>query len=130
MTTPLWCLLVVVFLPYVSAFTAGYFRGKQFGTADNKNPRAQAAQLEGTGARIYAAQANAWEATTVFTAAIVTAHLAGVPEASAAPWAIAYVVTRILHPIFYAMDQDKLRSVAFLAGFVCVIVLFVKAANA
>ncbi|MBW2499667.1 MAG: MAPEG family protein [Deltaproteobacteria bacterium] len=44
--------------------------------------------------------------------------------------AIAYVVTRILHPIFYAMDQDKLRSLAFLLGFVCVIMLFVKAANA
>ena len=130
MTTPFWCLLVVVFIPYVLAGTGGYLRGKAFGAADNKNPRAQAAKLEGTGARAYAAQANAWEATTVFTAAVVTAHFAGVSEASAAPWTIAFVVARVLHPIFYLMDQDKLRSISFMAGTVCVIALFVKAANA
>ncbi len=129
MTTPFWCLFVVVLLPYVLAGVGGYFRGKEFGDADNKNPRAQAARLEGTGARAYAAQANAWEATAVFTAAVFTAHLAGVPEASAAPWTIAFVVARVLHPTFYILDQDKLRSVAFLAGFVCVIALFVKAAS-
>ncbi|MHA7839306.1 MAG: MAPEG family protein, partial [bacterium] len=111
MTTPFWCLFVVVLLPYVLAGVGGYFRGKEFGDADNKNPRAQAARLEGTGARTYAAQANAWEATAVFTAAVFTAHLAGVPEASAAPWTIAFVVARVLHPTFYILDQDKLRSV-------------------
>lgn len=130
MTTPFWCLLVVVFLPYVLAGVGGYLRGKEFGIADNKNPRAQAAQLQGTGARAYAAQANAWEATTVFTAAVVVAHLAGVPAASAAPWTIAFVVARVAHPVFYILDQEKLRSFSFLAGFVCVIALFVKAANA
>ena len=129
MTTPFWCLVVVVFIPYALAGTGGYFRGKAFGTADNKDPRAQAAKLEGTGSRAYAAQANAWEATAVFTAAVVTAHVAGVAPESAAPWTITFVVARILHPIFYIMDQDKLRSLSFLAGFVCVIALFVKAAN-
>jgi uncharacterized MAPEG superfamily protein len=129
MTTPFWCLFVVVLIPYVLAGVGGYFRGKAFGEADNKNPRAQAARLEGPGAHAYAAQANAWEATAVFTAAVFTAHAAGVPAASAAPWTIAFVVARVLHPVFYLMDQDKLRSLSFLAGFVCVIALFVKAAN-
>ena len=130
MTTPFWCLLVVVFIPYVLAGVGGYFRGKEFGDADNKDPRAQAAKLEGTGRRAYAAQANAWEATAVFTAAVVTAHLAGVSPESAAAWTIAFVAARVLHAIFYIMDQDKLRSGSFMVGLVCVIALFVKAAGA
>ena len=41
MTTPFWCVLAVILLPILLAFSGGYFRGKAFGTADNKNPRAQ-----------------------------------------------------------------------------------------
>ena len=128
MTTPFWCLLVVVFIPLVLAAIAGYHRGQQFDVADNKNPRAQAAQLQGTGARAYAAQANAWEALMMFTAAVMIAHLAGVPASEAAPWTIGFVVARLLHATFYIIDQDKLRSASFLLGLVCIITLFVKAA--
>jgi len=128
MTTPFWCLLIVVFLPFASAIAGGYHRGRAFGAADNKNPRAQATQLEGAGARAYAAQANAWEATAVFTATVFTIHAAGVAPETAAPWTIAFVVTRVLHPIFYIADLDKLRSIVFLIGMVCVVRLFVLAA--
>lgn len=128
MTTPFWCLFVVVLIPFVLAAVGGYFRGQQFGQADNKNPRLQAAQLEGAGARAYAAQENAWEALAMFTAAVLVAHLSGVPSSEAAPWTIAFVAARIFHPIFYIMDIEKLRSLSFLVGFVCIIGLFVKAA--
>jgi uncharacterized MAPEG superfamily protein len=128
MTTPFWCVLVVLLLPLSLAFTGGYFRGKAFGTADNKNPRAQAAKLEGPGARAYAAQANAWEAATMFPAAVLTTHAAGLPAEVAAPWTIAFVVFRVLHAVFYLADIDKARSVAFIGGMVCIVALFVKAA--
>ena len=128
MTIPFWCVLAVLLLPLVWAFTGGYYRGKAFGTADNKNPRAQAAKLEGPGARAYAAQANAWEAAILFSAAILTTHAAGLSAAAATPWAIAFVVFRILHGIFYVQDIDKARSGAFMGGMVCIIALFVKAA--
>ena len=132
MTTPFWCLMIVVLLPYALAGVGGYFRGKELGEADNRNPRAQTARLaaEGRGSRAYAAQANAWEATAIFTPAVLVAHLAGVPPESAAPWTMVFVAARVLHPIFYVLDLDKLRSGSFLVGFVCVIGLFVKAANA
>ena len=130
MTTPLWCLLVVVFLPYASAFTAGYFRGKQFGTADNKNPRAQAAQLEGTGARIYAAQANAWEAVAMFTAAVTVAHLAGADPDRSATAALVFLAARLAHFAFYLADLDKLRTLVFLIGWVCCLWLFGLAISA
>lgn len=124
MTTPLWCLAAVAFLPYVCAWTGAYFKFQQFGTIDNKNPRQQATGLEGVGARLAAAQANAWEALPFFTAAVVTAHLAGADPATSATLSLVFLATRILHPIFYATDLDKLRSVAFLVGFGCVIGLF------
>jgi uncharacterized MAPEG superfamily protein len=130
MTIPFWCLVVVIVLPILLAFVGGYFRGKAFGQADNKHPRLQAAKLEGPGARAYAAQANAWEAATMFTATVLIAHLAGVPAAAAAPWTLAYVGFRVLHPIFYIANLDKARSLSFIAGQVCIIALIVKAAYA
>lgn len=130
MTTPFWCLLAVIILPILLAGLGGYYRGKELGSADNNHPRTQAAQLSGTGpgARAYAAQANAWEALAMFAPAVLVAHLAGVPETAAAPWAIAFVVARILHPIFYVRNLAPLRSLSFFAGIVCVIALFVQSA--
>jgi uncharacterized MAPEG superfamily protein len=128
MTIPFWCVLVVLLLPLPLAFAGGYYRGKAFGTADNKNPRAQAAKLEGPGARAYAAQANAWEAAILFPAAVLTTHAAGLSAEAAAPWAIAFVAFRILHGVFYIQDLDKARSLSFMGGVVCIVALFVKAA--
>jgi uncharacterized MAPEG superfamily protein len=130
MTTPLWCLLIVALLPYPLAFAGGYFKTRQFGRADNKNPRQQAAQLEGAGARAVAAQANAWEALGVFTAAQVVLHLAN-PEAArgstAANLSMVYVATRLVHPIFYVANIDLARSAVFVIGMVCIVWLFVLA---
>jgi uncharacterized MAPEG superfamily protein len=127
-TTPLWCLFIVLLMPFPLAFLGAYFRQQEFGQADNKNPRAQVAKLEGPGARAYAAQANAWEASTLFTAAVLTAHVTGVPAADATPWAIAFVVFRVLHAVFYLTDIDLARSGSFVGAVVCVVGLFVLAA--
>ncbi len=129
MTIPLWCLVIVMFMPVPLSVVGAYFRGKAFGSADNKNPRGQAAKLEGPGARAYAAQQNAWEATAVFTVTIVVTHLAGVSAEVAAPWAIAFVAFRALHPIFYLADIDKARSLAYMGSIVCVVALLVKAGS-
>ena len=130
MTTPLWCLLIVALLPYPIAFLGGYFKTKQFGKVDNKNPRQQTALLEGAGARAAAAQANAWEAVGVFTAAMVVLHLAN-PEAArgatAANLSLGFLATRIAHPILYIANQDTLRSLVFMVGMGCVIGIFVIA---
>lgn len=127
MTIPFWCILAVILMPIFLAFAGVYYRGQAFGKADNKNPRAQVAQLEGVGARTYAAQENAWEAAVMFTAAVLTTHAAGLPADAAAPWAEAFVAFRILHAIFYIRDIDLARSVSFVGGIACVIALFVKA---
>lgn len=130
MTTPLWCLAIIAFLPYVLSFTGAYFKQRQFGSIDNKHPRIQAAKLEGVGARALGAQMNAWEALGVFTAVQVVLHLAN-PEAArsstAANLSLLFLATRIAHPIFYLANIDAARSLAFLIGLVCAIWLVVLA---
>jgi uncharacterized MAPEG superfamily protein len=131
MTTPFWCLIIVLFIPYVLAGLGGYHRIKAFGKVDNNHPRQQATLLEGAGARVMAAQANAWEAAAVFTAAVMTAQFAGVGAGgAAATTAIVFVVVRILHAIFYVTDKASLRSLAFIIGLGCCIRLFYLAASA
>ncbi|MEM7018259.1 MAG: MAPEG family protein [Pseudomonadota bacterium] len=130
MTTPFWCLLVAVLIPYILAGSSAYFRIKQFGKPDNKNPRAQAAELEGAGARAVAAQNNAWEALAVFSVAVFVAHLAGADAATSATIAMVFIAARILHAVFYIANLDILRSLSFIVGIGCCIYLFVLAANA
>jgi uncharacterized MAPEG superfamily protein len=128
MTTPFWCLLIAILLPYVFAGIATYHKGKQFGSVDNHHPRAQAAALTGAGARAYAAQQNAWEALPVFGFSVIVAHLAGADTAASATTAIVFVVARIVHGVAYVTDLAPLRSLAFGVGIVCCIRLFWLAA--
>lgn len=127
MTTPLWCLVIVALLPFLLSFSGGYFRMRQLGAVDNKHPRQQVAKLEGVGARAYAAQANAWEALAVFTAAIVVLHLAN-PEAArgstASNLSLVFLATRVAHPIAYLANQDLVRSLVFVVGLGCVFGIF------
>ena len=128
MTTPFWCLFIAMLLPYVLSTLGGYYRRKQFGSLDNKNPRAQEAALEGVGARIHAAQQNAWEALPVFAAAVIVAHLAGADPERSSQAAIAFIAARVLHPVVYAANLDILRSGIFLVGLGSCIWMFMLAA--
>lgn len=127
MTTVLSCLLVAVLIPYVLSGIGGYHKGKQFGKADNKNPRAQAAQLTGAGARAVAAQQNAWEALAVFTASLAAAIFAGVEPASIALPALIFVAARIAHAACYLADLATARSSSFFVATLACIWIFVKA---
>ena len=130
MTTPFWCLLVAVLLPYLLAGAAGYFKQKQFGAIDNHLPRVQGAQLTGAGARAWAAQANAWEALAVFASAVFVAHLAGADPARSATAAQLFVAARLAHAVCYLADWATARSLVFFVGMGSCLWLFVLAARA
>jgi uncharacterized MAPEG superfamily protein len=125
MTIPFWCLLITLLLPYVLAGVGGYYRKKSFGEMDNKDPRTQAAQLEGEGARAYAAQQNAWEALAAFSVAVFIAHLSNADQKQSAIASMLFVITRIIHPIVYIKDIDKARTAVFVLGVVCCLWLLV-----
>lgn len=129
MIVPFWCLLVACLIPIILSWVSGYYRQKQFGAVDNKQPRLQSARLEGAGARAIAAQQNAWEALAVFTAAVFVAYASGVADAAnAALAAEIFIAARVLHAIFYLANKDALRSLAFLVSYGCSIWLFIMAA--
>jgi len=128
MTTPFWCLFVIVLMPYVIAPIVGVQRARQFGTVDNKNPRQQQAKLTGLGARAQAAENNAFEAMPVFASAVLVSHLAGAAPGTAATLALVFVAARVAHVACYLADLDKLRSLVFLVGVACCVGLFVISA--
>lgn len=130
MNTVIGSLLILCILPLSCAWIAGYHRQKQLGSIDNKEPRIQALQLTGAGARAMAAQANSWEALAVFSAAILAVFISGVALQSVATWAMAFVALRIVYIPMYIGNQDKLRSLVFIAGFGICMYLFYLALNA
>ena len=124
MSTVLICLFIGAIIPIILSWVGGYFRMQQFGKVDNKNPRGQSAALENAGARAVAAQQNAWEALAVFVAGVVAFHARGGVSEVAGILAIVWVAARVLHAIFYLINQDVLRSLAFILSLGCALALF------
>jgi uncharacterized MAPEG superfamily protein len=122
-----WCILIAALLPYVwvGVAKAG---GKRY---DNRDPRGWLAKQDNPRvARANGAQLNAWEAFAPFAASVLMAQAAGVPHGDIGNLAIAFVVLRVLHGIFYVGNYHYLRSLAWAGGIGVVVALMVKAAGA
>ena len=124
MTTAYWCVLVAILMPI---FWAGIAKGgaRSF---DNARPRDYLANLQGWRQRANWAQANSYESFPSFAAGVIIAHLAGAAQPTIDMLALGYVAARIIYKIFYIADRATLRSLAWAAGLVCIIGLFVAAA--
>ncbi|AWV08728.1 MAPEG family protein [Marilutibacter maris] len=125
LATAYWCVLIAALLPYlwVSIAKAG---GERY---NNRDPRGWLARQDNPRLhRANSAQLNAFEAFAPFAAGVVLAQLAGVPEARIAVLAIAFVVARVLHGVFYLADLHSLRSLSWFAGLGCVLALLAQAA--
>lgn len=129
MRVPFICLALVLLLPYLLATYGAIYRKKTLGVADNKDPRAQAARLDPYGARIYAAQQNAWEAATLFSASLLAAKVTGVVPSHVVLPCLLFLALRIVHPIAYLKGWSNLRSTVSTAGLVCCAWLLVSAAR-
>lgn len=129
MTILLWCVGAAAVLPYVCASlqtVAKFQSGKGY---DNRAPRAQTAELEGWGKRASWAQANAWEALALFTAAALVCHVTGADGSTASALGIAWVVLRIVYIPLYVADVAILRSAAWTGSILCDVGLFALAAT-
>ncbi|MFT3755490.1 MAG: MAPEG family protein [Pseudoxanthomonas sp.] len=125
MSIAYWCILIAAVLPYVWVVIAKARPGYS-----NRNPRAWIAK-HGDDFRVqraYNAHLNAFESFGPFAAGVILSQLAGVPADVIGKLAIAFVVFRVLHGLFYIADKPPLRSLAWLAGFVCALALIVLAA--
>ena len=129
MPTILYVLFAISFLPFVMAWTAIYFRISQFGTFDNYHPRQQQGALTGMGARVQAAQANAWEALTLFTLVCFIAYASGLDLNRLDGVALLFLAARVLHPILYIANLAWWRSAVFVVGMGCCLYIVYLAAS-
>ena len=126
MSTAYWCILIAALLPYLWVAIA-----KQSGQRyDNRDPRGWLARQDNPRvARANAAQLNAFEAFAPFAAPVLMAQAAGVDHARIAQLAVAFVVLRVLHGVFYIAGVQLLRSLVWSGGLACVAWLIVQAAR-
>lgn len=128
MTLAYWCVLIALFLPYLSTVTAKAVSGG-FSPKHNHDPRALLDNLTGIGRRANNAQLNGFEVTPAFSAAVIIAHLAGGAEqALLDQLALAFIVTRVLYFVCYLADWAPLRSLFWFANMGLIISLFVVSA--
>ncbi|MEX2516785.1 MAG: MAPEG family protein [Gammaproteobacteria bacterium] len=124
----LYTLFLASVFPIVLSAIGIYVRIKQLGKFDNDHPRAQQARLVGSGARVVAAQQNAWEALAVYVAVVLIAHASGVNLNELAIPAIIFITFRVLHAFLYIRNYSTLRSLAFaISMFSCLYIVYVSA---
>ena len=119
------CIIAAACLPYLWAVLAKTSAPDY----NNKDPRGWVARQDSYRVRnAYAAHLNAFEAFPAFAAAVLMAQFAQVDAQHVAWLSIAFVAFRVMHGIFYLAALQALRSLTWLAGFVCVIALMLSAA--
>ncbi|MBV1707228.1 MAG: MAPEG family protein [Hyphomicrobiales bacterium] len=121
MTIAFWCVFIAGLLPYAAFAVIA-------GSLDPHLPRLAAQKLEGAKARANGAHLNAFEAFGFFAAAVIIAHLIEGANLVTNALAVAFIIMRIGHLVFYIADNQPLRSAAFTLGFLCVIAIFLHAA--
>ncbi len=124
----LYVLFILSVVPIVLAGVENVYRVRQFERFDNHNPRQQKALLEGVGARVRAAQANAWEALMIFSATCLIAYAGGVDLNTLSTVALIFLACRIAHALCYIADLAGLRSLAFGGAMLCSFYIVFQAA--
>lgn len=125
MTVAYWCILIAAVLPYI---WVGFAKSGAAGY-NNKDPRGWIAKQDSYRVRnANGAHLNAFEAFPAFAAAVLMAQFAEVDAARISMLAIAFIVLRILHGIFYLTGTQAMRSLVWLGGFACVVGLMALAA--
>ena len=122
MTTANWCVFAAIWLPYL--FIAMAKAGAP--GMNNHSPRLALEQQQGWRKRAYWAHLNAFEAFPPFAAAVVIAQMAQTKQAYVNYSAMTFVLFRLLHGICYITNLSLLRSLSWLGGIICIVMLFVS----
>jgi uncharacterized MAPEG superfamily protein len=125
MTIAFWCVFVALLAPYILSVAA---RSQVTRTDYVDDPRAYSERLAGWHRRAHLAHLNAFEAVPAIVAAVLIAEFVHAPRIYVDALALAFIVFRVLHAVFYIADKPMLRSHAWRLGIICIIGLFVVAA--
>lgn len=122
MQTSIYCLLIAGLMPYLWTLVAK-LRGRRF---DNANVRIWQATLTGLPARAHAAHLNSFEAFPLFATAVILAAMNGANPERVNALAVVFIGFRLLYGILYLADRPTLRSLAWLGGMACVVIIFLS----
>jgi len=125
MSIPFWCVFISALLIYVARMPVAKAMKEQ-GGYDNHLPRQQQAQLTGFGARALAAHQNSIEAFILFAVGVLMAHTTQTAGWLIDALAIIFVISRVFYLWFYLADLAKLRSLMWLVGFICSLLLMIS----
>ncbi|MDR9750582.1 MAPEG family protein [Pseudomonas sp. SZMC_28357] len=125
MSIPFWCVLISALLIFVAKIPVAKAMNDQ-GGYDNHLPRQQQAQLTGFGARALAAHQNSFEAFMLFAVGVLMAHTTQT-QGWLIDWlAIIFVIARVLYLLCYWTDLAWQRSLMWLVGLVCSLLLMIS----
>ena len=113
-------LAILITLPILLNFFAGYFKIKRFSFYDIKDPRNQSSMLSGIGQRAISAQKNSWEALIFLLCTLLIAFSSGVDHSIILESVFAFLIIRLFYIIFYLADWGISRAITWALGiFVC-----------
>jgi len=73
--------------------------------------------------RAISAHANAVENLAIFVPAVLVAHALSISTPATRAAAVAYFIARLVHFVVYALGLPVLRTLAFTAGWIAVVVI-------
>jgi len=125
MSIPFWCVFISALLIFVAKIPVAKAMNDQ-GGYDNHLPRQQQAQLTGFGARALAAHQNSFEAFILFAVGVLMAHTTQTQGWLIDSLAIIFVIARVLYLLCYWTDLAWQRSLVWLVGLVCALLLMIS----
>jgi uncharacterized MAPEG superfamily protein len=128
LSVAIYAMLAASVLPFLTAGLAKALG--RFKLQDNHNPRDFQKNLTGIAARAQAAQMNGYETLPVFLAAVLMAEYMVVNQHVINQLAWTYVLLRIFYIVTYLADLATLRSIIWILGFICPVLLLYLAASA
>jgi uncharacterized MAPEG superfamily protein len=114
-----WCVLIAALMPIALVAYA------PAGSRDNHHPRDAVASMPDAKRRAYAAHENAYENFPFFAVAVITATTLGASISTVNILAALYIVLRAVHAVLYINDAASARSLAYSAGLLINIAIFV-----
>ena len=125
MSIPFWYVFICALLIYVARMPVTKAMKEQ-GGYNNHLPRQQQAQLTGFGARAVAAHQNCFEAFILFAVGVLMAHTTQTAGWLIDSLAIIFVISRIIYLVCYWADLAWQRSLVWIVGLVCSLLLMIS----
>lgn len=120
----LYCIAIAAVLVYLPFLLVAYAR-VTFGPEALATPRAVVDKLPPYAQRATWAHQNAFEAFTLFAPAALMAYVTKVDSTLAAGAAIAFLIARLLHSVFYILNIPLARALMFAIGSLSIATLII-----